>query len=368
MRQYAPGPAALRVDAAGWRCARCRPPRCSAPSSAASVSTATASSRLALLLLGSTALTAHVFVFNDWAGYSSDARDPRRASLGPTARDQPGSDRARRDRAADPGQCRPRRGRRRGDALRRRDRRPQPPVLVLAEARQEHADRGVAQPPDRRRAALPARLHDGCTRWTREASRSASSSVSCSPPGTSTRRCATTSATSPTGSGRVPWCSAAGGRFSRASALFTAAYLLIVGLAALGVLPSSCSSSAVAWLLQAAWSLRGAAARPGTRDRVVDAAPVPAALRAGRSRDARQMSRRTPQRLLDRSLRRRSARERLDKAFPALPLSRRKSCKWTKPSDGLEPSTPSLPFLVRRGKRGHCWVLATTKAAQTEGI
>ncbi len=35
-------------------------------------------SRLALLLLGSTALTAHVFVFNDWADYDSDARDQRR--------------------------------------------------------------------------------------------------------------------------------------------------------------------------------------------------------------------------------------------------------------------------------------------------
>ena len=37
--------------------------------------------RLGLLLLGSLALTAHVFVFNDWAGYSSDIRDPRRATL-----------------------------------------------------------------------------------------------------------------------------------------------------------------------------------------------------------------------------------------------------------------------------------------------
>jgi 4-hydroxybenzoate polyprenyltransferase len=37
----------------------------------------------ALLLLGSTALTAHVFVFNDWVDYSADARDPRRARLGP---------------------------------------------------------------------------------------------------------------------------------------------------------------------------------------------------------------------------------------------------------------------------------------------
>jgi 4-hydroxybenzoate polyprenyltransferase len=38
--------------------------------------------RLGLLLIGSLALTAHVFVFNDWAGHSSDIRDPRRATLG----------------------------------------------------------------------------------------------------------------------------------------------------------------------------------------------------------------------------------------------------------------------------------------------
>jgi 4-hydroxybenzoate polyprenyltransferase len=37
--------------------------------------------RLAFLLFGSLALTAHVFVFNDWAGHSSDLRDPRRAKL-----------------------------------------------------------------------------------------------------------------------------------------------------------------------------------------------------------------------------------------------------------------------------------------------
>lgn len=37
--------------------------------------------RSALLLLGSLALTAHVFVFNDWAGHTSDVRDPRRAKL-----------------------------------------------------------------------------------------------------------------------------------------------------------------------------------------------------------------------------------------------------------------------------------------------
>ena len=38
--------------------------------------------RLALLLLGSIALTAHVFVLNDWAGYEGDAHDRRRSSLG----------------------------------------------------------------------------------------------------------------------------------------------------------------------------------------------------------------------------------------------------------------------------------------------
>jgi 4-hydroxybenzoate polyprenyltransferase len=37
--------------------------------------------RLGLLLFGSLALTAHIFVFNDWAGYSSDIRDPRRTTL-----------------------------------------------------------------------------------------------------------------------------------------------------------------------------------------------------------------------------------------------------------------------------------------------
>jgi 4-hydroxybenzoate polyprenyltransferase len=37
--------------------------------------------RPGLLLLGSLALTAHIFVFNDWAGYHSDIRDPQRAPL-----------------------------------------------------------------------------------------------------------------------------------------------------------------------------------------------------------------------------------------------------------------------------------------------
>jgi 4-hydroxybenzoate polyprenyltransferase len=37
--------------------------------------------RLGLLVLGSLALTTHVFVFNDWAGHGDDIRDPRRATL-----------------------------------------------------------------------------------------------------------------------------------------------------------------------------------------------------------------------------------------------------------------------------------------------
>ncbi len=37
--------------------------------------------RLAMLLLGSLALTAHIFIFNDWVGYGSDIRDPRRAEF-----------------------------------------------------------------------------------------------------------------------------------------------------------------------------------------------------------------------------------------------------------------------------------------------
>ena len=40
----------------------------------------------------------------------------------------------------------------------------------------------------------------------------------------------------------------------------------------------------------------------------------------------------------------------------------------TKPSDGLEPSTPSLPFRFRGGKGGHERVTATTKAPQTGRI
>ena len=37
--------------------------------------------RPSLLILGSLALTSHVFVFNDWAGHDSDIHDPRRATL-----------------------------------------------------------------------------------------------------------------------------------------------------------------------------------------------------------------------------------------------------------------------------------------------
>lgn len=36
--------------------------------------------RLGLLLFGSLALTAHIFVLNDWAGYNSDVQDPRRTT------------------------------------------------------------------------------------------------------------------------------------------------------------------------------------------------------------------------------------------------------------------------------------------------
>jgi len=48
-------------------------------------------SRLGLLLIGSTALTAHAFLFNDWADYTRDTRDLRRARLsvdGSIGRDQ----------------------------------------------------------------------------------------------------------------------------------------------------------------------------------------------------------------------------------------------------------------------------------------
>ena len=38
--------------------------------------------RLGLLAVGSLAVTAHVFVFNDWAEYEVDRRDPRRAETG----------------------------------------------------------------------------------------------------------------------------------------------------------------------------------------------------------------------------------------------------------------------------------------------
>jgi 4-hydroxybenzoate polyprenyltransferase len=37
--------------------------------------------RPALLIVGSIALTAHIFIFNDWVGRNSDMRDPRRANL-----------------------------------------------------------------------------------------------------------------------------------------------------------------------------------------------------------------------------------------------------------------------------------------------
>jgi hypothetical protein len=44
------------------------------------------------------------------------------------------------------------------------------------------------------------------------------------------------------------------------------------------------------------------------------------------------------------------------------------SRELAKPSDGLEPSTPSLPSWARRGKRGHGRVTKATKAPQTKRI
>jgi 4-hydroxybenzoate polyprenyltransferase len=43
---------------------------------------------LLLMVVGSTALTAHVFVLNDWAGYARDAGDPRRAGDRTILRDE----------------------------------------------------------------------------------------------------------------------------------------------------------------------------------------------------------------------------------------------------------------------------------------
>jgi hypothetical protein len=39
-----------------------------------------------------------------------------------------------------------------------------------------------------------------------------------------------------------------------------------------------------------------------------------------------------------------------------------------KPSDELEPSTPSLPFSFRGGKRGHGRVISGTKGPRVEAI
>lgn len=40
-------------------------------------------------------------------------------------------------------------------------------------------------------------------------------------------------------------------------------------------------------------------------------------------------------------------------------------CRYLRPSDGLEPSTSSLPFRFRGGNRGHARVCEGTKSAQT---
>lgn len=44
--------------------------------------------RFGLLIFGSLTLTAHVFVFNDWAGYDSDIRDPQRKEYQGISRNQ----------------------------------------------------------------------------------------------------------------------------------------------------------------------------------------------------------------------------------------------------------------------------------------
>ncbi len=41
---------------------------------------------------------------------------------------------------------------------------------------------------------------------------------------------------------------------------------------------------------------------------------------------------------------------------------------FSKPSDGLEPSTPSLPFRFRGGTRGHPRAFTATKAQQSGEI
>ena len=122
-------------------------------------------SRLGLLLLGSTAADGARLPLQRLGGLQqgrarSAAGEPGHQRL----RHQPRPDRARRDRPVDPGLRRVRCARHVGGALRHRDRHPQPAVFAFAESRQEHADRGIAQPPDRRSAALPARLLGGSPR------------------------------------------------------------------------------------------------------------------------------------------------------------------------------------------------------------
>ena len=42
-------------------------------------------------------------------------------------------------------------------------------------------------------------------------------------------------------------------------------------------------------------------------------------------------------------------------------------CRWLEPSDGVEPSTPSLPFRFWDGKRGHTRAFAATKIRKPTG-
>ena len=275
---------------AGWRCACCRPPRCWGPVSAASASTAGSVGRLGLLLLGSIALTAHVFVFNDWAGYSSDTRDPRRASLGA---DGYGISRDQIARVA---------------------------IALLIVASVAFAVVGTPamlfgaaiaalsllysfSPSLGKSTPIAASLNHliggalhfllGYTLVRAVDARGVALSLffglvfAAGHLNQEVRDYEFDLANGIRTSAVAFGCRRG---FLASFCLFTAAYLLIVGLAALGVLPKILLLSAVVVAGARAMVASGAAAWPGVRDGAVDAAPVPVALRVGRSRDARPMS------------------------------------------------------------------------------
>ncbi len=245
-------------------------------------------SRLGLLLLGSTALTAHVFLFNDWVDYSRDTRDLRRASFSVN-----GISRDHIARVAiallilaniafaAAGHV--------GGALRLRDRQPQRAVFVFAASRQEHAARGIARSPGRRSAPLPAGLL-GRSRRGRERRRPQPRLR------VGVRRRPSTQEVRDYEFDRANGIRTAAVTFGcrrgflASFCLFTTAYLLIVGLAAIGVLPKILLASTILWLLQARWSLQALRRGLGYRSGFVDTAPVPVALRIGRSRDAHPLS------------------------------------------------------------------------------